>query len=383
MYIKELLEIARIHQQLSSVIHVDFYRSLQYQQEIFNSLKPAIELNALITEYTNRLVANRPIPQEVFDQIEKERILICSFKESHRPIIEAIDKIRFSPIWDQIQVASALSELIGWHEPHKKIWENISKKLDLISPAFGISIGLIEDTDQPNLFIRDYKITGSEDSKRQFPVPVIKDVVGLPYLIKDINHSDAIEFLNFLSKYPMLGLYHKVGKKLINAIHRIEKKQLTDIYLYRGRQWDDSQQLPYVEDQLFQPPFGIPYQGRFNPHGLATLYFSDSKDSVISELCVSKGQKVTIIKVRILRPLNIIDLTADTSPIISLCNKPISNKSNTNTEYLIPNYISQCCKYHHIDGIAYQSVNQPIAQNYAFFDIHKDSFEVVDLINDV
>ncbi|NMC99425.1 MAG: hypothetical protein GYA62_06880, partial [Bacteroidales bacterium] len=63
---------------------------------------------------------------------------------------------------------------------------DISKKLDIISSGFGISIGCVESTAQPNIQIYDYTSMEVEENKKEFPASAIKDVVGLVNLLEDI-----------------------------------------------------------------------------------------------------------------------------------------------------------------------------------------------------
>ena len=378
-YLKEFEEIAKLRVQLNQAYPQDL-RNLRHQLKLIEPIQHSDELKKL----NNKI---RLITDNMNTQLEREKELYQKLEKIYRPIIDAFasEKIRELEIRVQIKkIVEFKIELFGWYEPHGQIWETLSQKLELINPNYGFSYELIEQTNKPNIIIQNYEFPITEKDKHSFPIEVTKDVIGLPELIKDITHEDSISFLYFLSNYPMLGMQNEVGKKLFDILANMDQHELKPIELFKGRIWEDKQEIPFVEDQMFQPPSEVSQQKRFNPHGLQTLYFSESKQGVKAELGINDKnlKKNTIIKVTNTRPFKVIDLSTNSSPIIALCNKPSNSDSILKIEYLVPNFISQCCKYHEIDGIVYPSTHIPTEKNYAFFNIYKDSFRIIDRFNE-
>ncbi|HPN44462.1 MAG TPA: RES family NAD+ phosphorylase [bacterium] len=319
--------------------------------------------------------------ENIRKQQEIERFLYPYFDESYKPLLDIFDNDSYRKynLWEQIKpVVELNSGLIGWYEPHRPIWENLSNKLDLNNSSYRLAIDLINQSGQPNILCRDYHYPIKEDLKHTFPIEMLKDFIGIQVLL-NISNKDADDFFDFLSDKPMLGTKHKIGQKLFKYIPTIEKRTINNIKLFRGRPWEQNQNIPYVNNQMFVAPYGKPSQGRFNPHGLQTLYFSDKKKAVEAEFGIDDKscKKITIIKVILKRALCIIDISKLVAPIFELCNKPAQYDSPYKTEYLVPNFFAQCCKYHKIDGIAYPSTHIPNVKNYAFFNVFQDSFNVI------
>ncbi|MBN2324630.1 MAG: RES family NAD+ phosphorylase [Spirochaetes bacterium] len=373
-------EIAQMAEQYRNYIFPtqDLIESLRNQQEWIQSTYSISAIKQLSELYSKEAMNFRTVVKELTAQLTRE-IEIFKESEPYLPLLEAAAAFRASSIWEQLQqIAAHAKELIGWYEPLRDTWASVAKKLDSIRPSFGIAIDNQQGSVIPNIAIRDYSEEKKESDLYEFPASAIKDVVGIPGLLVGINHEEAIDFVNYLSKYPMLGIKHKVGSKIFNWVKKVNYRELSEVDLFRGRLWESGQKMSFVEDQMFDPPFGTASQGRYNPHGLSTLYFADSKDGAISEIH-EEGKSVTftMIRAKLIRTLRILDLSDDSSPIISLCNKPLQNRSNNNVEYLVPNFLSQCCKYHDIHGFVYQNSKFPNSKSYTFINVFKDSFSVL------
>ncbi|MEC3543686.1 RES domain-containing protein, partial [Bacillus thuringiensis] len=52
-------------------------------------------------------------------------------------------------------------------------------------------------------------------------------------------------------------------------------------------------------------------------------------------------------------------------------------------EYIFPNFLAQCAKYHGVHGIVYRSVASPQALNYVFFDYEQNWFKTIDFEFDI
>jgi RES domain-containing protein len=215
-----------------------------------------------------------------------------------------------------------------------------------------------------------------------------KDIIGISQLFTKIKIEDAKDFFNFISEFPLLGYKHKVGEQIFSELEAIpldSLELLSNAILYRGRLWEKDQTIDYPIPEIWNPPFGTPVAGRFNTHGISYLYMSDSAQTVVSEL---KGEgKYTVMSARLTKDVYVLDISQSTCYIFELCNKQKTGNTANPKEYLVPNYIAQCCAYieiysdKKINGIKYKSSLFDGGECYVFFNLHKDSFRDKMIVN--
>jgi hypothetical protein len=125
---------------------------------------------------------------------------------------------------------------------------------------------------------------------------------------------------------------------------------------------------------MFQPPFSQTSQNRFSSLGMNHLYFADSLlGAQKATHCLV--EKHTWIEGRLKNTLQILDATDLSNPIFKFCHyqsDSINDKLKTN--YLFPNFISDCAKHCGFDGIKYRSILDNSVLNYVFFDTYNNSF---------
>ena len=92
----------------------------------------------------------------------------------------------------------------------------------------------------------------------------------------DVTESEGNKFIQYLLKNPMLGLNHLVGKLIYSQIKEgtipnIIELEAGTVY-YRGRKRRTLERLAtFIPEELWNPPEGIPSQGRYNPPGVSSL----------------------------------------------------------------------------------------------------------------
>ncbi|EOR22392.1 hypothetical protein A499_18424 [Niallia nealsonii AAU1] len=191
-----------------------------------------------------------------------------------------------------------------------------------------------------------------------------------------ISADETQEFILFLQQNPMLGLAHPVGQKIFSKVEAgdlpgIEELSVGSIY-YRGRTRNKYQRLvPFIDEELWNPPIGIPQQGRFNPPGVTNLYLGSLEEAVLLEISPSSNDIVDIAEFEIQRKLKVFNSTrADIDIFASMVKE---NNGYTNSyEYIFPNFLSQCLAYHGFNGIIYTSVKDEKALNLCLFNFIKD-----------
>ena len=191
-------------------------------------------------------------------------------------------------------------------------------------------------------------------------------------LLADLTEDDLIEFLNYLSKYPNLALKHRVGKQIDEIIGSWDNVIDFDYSIYYHARALPENECPYTEAQMLQAPSGMPMQGRYNHTGHSHYYFSNTSNGAIAE--VSKHSRESKIQIATLKPaksVKMIDLSQEVTArnkFLDYCRfkpKPDDN-SKVKREYLIPCFVTDCCKTHGIEGIKYYGSKEYI--NYVVWD---------------
>jgi hypothetical protein len=220
------------------------------------------------------------------------------------------------------------------------------------------------------------------DNKKNIEYPLCnqKDVIGLADLFLTKSKEEAIEFINFISQYPYLAYQHKIGQQILTELENLAAnalEEISDIVLYRGRLWKDKQEMDYTFGEMWQPPYGNPEMERFNPVGISYLYLSDSSQTTVSEL-KDTGRQYSIMEACLTRKTSILDISKQNCYIFELCHKQKTGSAANPREYLIPNYIAQCCAFlekgRKIEGIKYKSSRVENGYCYVFFNKYRDSF---------
>jgi hypothetical protein len=178
------------------------------------------------------------------------------------------------------------------------------------------------------------------------------------------TENELMNFMAFLDDSPMFAMNNDVGRKifrLISDFPYIIGFDKDKYYHCRARNKNDS---PYVWEQMRRAPYGVTYPGRYNHAGQAYFYFSDKADGAKNEILKHMSSKDKDDKV-----LQIVELGVNTDVrLIDLSGK---NKRGLNTffkyirfplgmdqvarprEYLIPCFVSECCRAVGINGIKY------------------------------
>jgi len=221
------------------------------------------------------------------------------------------------------------------------------------------------------------EISDNKEGKNSIPIETAKDVLILKNIIDDLSFAECSEFINFLSKYPMLGFKHPIGSKIYSFIEKIPKETINSTDLYRIRQSTEQKQIAYTESEMFEPQYGFPMQNRFSMVGLNPLYLTSDLNTALLETGTRESDKYTFMNVQLKNNFDFLNITNEQIPLFNFCHKRTENKQqNLKVEYLIPNYISDCSKANGFEGIIYNSVYKINALNYVFFNAGKRDFTV-------
>lgn len=208
-------------------------------------------------------------------------------------------------------------------------------------------------------------------------VPSNEDKEWFDSISRHINRSvkkyrdQLIDFENYLSVFPSLGYKHKIGRAINKAIWQDKYSGYfsPESEYYKARKVVADTIL--TKNDFRNPPIGKSEIGRFNWEGQSVLYLSTSKEGACEEIC--DGNKPTLVWVAKINyeknHSKILDLTLDPFNYesynnmlqvailnLGLLNKRTIKKSGRwKPEYLMTNFIADCCKEAQYDGIAYTS----------------------------
>lgn len=178
----------------------------------------------------------------------------------------------------------------------------------------------------------------------------------------EVSSQEGNEFIDYLEQHPMLGLNHPIGKKIFKMI---QDETVKGNYLLkpgtqflRGRTRRKMERLvPFVKEELWNPPVEVSSQGRYNPAGVSVLYLAETEEVIIKELAYNKVKThLDIAEFQVKQQLKVLDLSKTNSSNFSRMHA--SEDSAVKKEYLFPNFVMQCLMINDFKGIIYDSVKE-------------------------
>lgn len=174
------------------------------------------------------------------------------------------------------------------------------------------------------------------------------------------SEEELMDFLNYLDEKTSLGLKHTVGRKIYALLdNKIDRISFDKSVYFHGRIVKDGSS-PFTKSQMGVAPTGIMNPGRYNHPGQSYYYFSDTIDGCVTEL--GKHNKLDTVQIALLRPNNqisMIDLSGTIKHAKTLLRYIRFQKGNEPVPkaYLIPCFISDCCRDIGIEGIKFRGSN--------------------------
>ena len=169
--------------------------------------------------------------------------------------------------------------------------------------------------------------------------------------------------MTYLDEMPMLAMQNEVGKKIYRIICDFPLRIGFDCNEYYHCRACLKDEAPYVWEQMKKAPYGVTRPGRFNHAGQAYFYFLDMQIGAETEIYKHMSDQdkndlvLQIVKVGVSKNANIIDLSAKNmrglNTLLKYIRFPLNEKGSNPRVYLIPSFISMCCKNAGIDGIKY------------------------------
>lgn len=195
------------------------------------------------------------------------------------------------------------------------------------------------------------------------------------------SETELMDFNSFLSRTPMLAASTKTGRKIYvflqNLFHQGDKMTGFDKDVFYHCRSHKANEMPFTFEQMLRVPNGLPWAGRYNHVGRSSYYFSDSRKGAEIEIRKHKTNNDVIqtVKLKPQKGIKLLDLSgtlARGATFLRYLRFSLSdNTDKMPREYLIPCYVSDCCKAIGIEGIKYygsKEYNNYVAWNDGYFE---------------
>lgn len=246
---------------------------------------------------------------------------------------------------------------------------------------------ILDDSFSPKL--DEYGDLEWKNEKSRIYSPTIKDIYGLPKLFEDISRQEVQELLEILSVHPYTALENPIAKNILNRMRNSLKKHLKELCtgstFLHGRKHTRGE-IPFTDDEMMKAPVHCTHTERFNPAENPAYYLGESIETIQKELKPTKEEKdeqeLQYIQITTKRPLYVLDIRDKECPVFEFCKYPLKNPSPRPKEYLVPNFIAQCCTQLRetdniqIDGILYKSTINPSGHCLVLFEANSDYFKI-------
>lgn len=181
-------------------------------------------------------------------------------------------------------------------------------------------------------------------------------IVSSTELFEELKEEELIEFIDVLANEYAFASRHPVGETIWRIIR--EWDNFIDFdkeYYYHGRA-KKSNGFPYTRDEMGKAPNEVVGYGRFNHMKQSHYYFADTEDGARAEINIhNRGSEVQVARLRPRRSIRMIDLSDEITNKNKFleCIRYTASESKKPNEYLLPEYLTTCCKRAGIEGVKY------------------------------
>lgn len=184
-----------------------------------------------------------------------------------------------------------------------------------------------------------------------------------------ITETEILEFESSLRENLMLAYKSEVGQKIYQLVEKklLEKDKniMQASTLYRGRMRKRKEDT-FLPEKMWEPPYQVASQGRFNLSGISVLYLTDDINAIPFEVNFTKGNLVDIGIFKTKDELNILDISVFYEGHY-LTMKMQETTDILAEEYLLSSYIALCARELGFDGVTYPCVANRKYTNYVLF----------------
>lgn len=190
-------------------------------------------------------------------------------------------------------------------------------------------------------------------------------------MFNDLTEADMIELQQLCFDEPAFARECKAGALIWRVIKDWRDLISFDCDFYYHARLKKAEAAPFLKDDMEKAPRSFVRCGRFNPPEKAYYYFSNSEYGAMREVGKhGDGNEVQVAKLvgkGVVRLLDLSDTGRETNYFLKYVRFPFTNSNSViPPEYLVPNFVAQCCRHAGIDGIKYYGSKKH--NNYVVWD---------------
>lgn len=225
------------------------------------------------------------------------------------------------------------------------------------------------DLFKKSLFVED---SAQEDNKISTEAKPYNVLAAALVVFEELTDADMFELQMRCDENPAFAKDCKAGAFIWNQISNWKNVIGFDKETYYHARTKKKDSTPYTKAQMSKAPEQYVSYGRYNSIEKSYYYFADTVDGAVTE--VGKHDKdndeVQVAELEGEGSVKLIDFSLqgrETNYFLKYIRFPFTNiNMKIPTEYLVPNFVAQCCRMSHLDGIKYYG--SKAYNNYVLWD---------------
>lgn len=212
------------------------------------------------------------------------------------------------------------------------------------------------DLTEKRLFVAD---TSAEDNRISTQAKPYNVLAAALIVFEELTDYDMFELQQICDEDPAFARDCKAGKFIWEHIRDWKNVIGFDKDTFFHARTKKKGSVPYTKAQMSKAPEQYVSYGRYNATEKSYYYFADTEEGAVKE--VSKHDKenedVQVAELQGEGSIKLIDLSLqgrEPNYFLKYIRFPFTNTNmKIPTEYLVPNFVAQCCRRSHLDGIKY------------------------------
>lgn len=176
--------------------------------------------------------------------------------------------------------------------------------------------------------------------------------------LEGLTEVDMMKLQQLCSDEPAFAMDCKAGRVIWETVRDWRDAISFDRPVYYHARLKPAGTAPYLKDDMAKAPRLLVKAGRFNGPQKAYYYFSDTEHGAMQEIGKhGSGDEAQVAEIEGRRDVRLIDLSGvgrGANYFLKYLRFPFTNTDQViPPEYLVPNFVAQCCRHAGIDGIKY------------------------------
>lgn len=176
--------------------------------------------------------------------------------------------------------------------------------------------------------------------------------------LEGLTEVDMMKLQQLCSDEPAFARDCKAGRVIWETVRDWRDVISFDRPVYYHARLKPAGTAPYLKDDMVKAPRLFVKAGRFNGPQKAYYYFADTERGAMQEIGKhGSGDEAQVAEIEGRRDVRLIDLSGvgrGTNYFLKYLRFPFTNTDQViPPEYLVPNFVAQCCRHADIDGIKY------------------------------